>query len=101
MSGNQRATGWCCSFLVVYAVTGVVALYFASCTNLLAAVIALTLSLSSGGVGVGLLVMRSSAKRIRADMQVRIIEKTLACFIDELEAPFPKETDSKGAVQRA
>ena len=80
---------------------GLLALYFAVHENQMAVLVALILSVYWGAVAVGLLAMRFSTRRVRADMRVHVVEQTVECFLKELQAPRPNESDADGASQRA
>lgn len=80
---------------------GSLALYFAVCKDQMVVLVALVLSVYWGAVAAGLLAMRFSTRRVRADMQVRVVEQTVECFLKELQAPRPNESHTSSASQRA
>ena len=81
---------------------GAVAVGLATCHGTrLAALVALSLSVLWGGIAAGLLALRFSATRIRAEMEVRVIESTLQQFLKELGKLDPRKPDSKSASQWA
>lgn len=64
---------------------GVATVVLATCYGRgLAALVALSLSFFWGVVAAGLLALRFSPRRIRAEMQVRVVENTIQQFLEEL-----------------
>ena len=104
-SEKYGTRGWIWGSSIVSIATvpmGVVAVLLAMCWGRgLAALVALSLSFFSGGVAAGLLALRFSAKRIHAEMQVRVIENTIQRFLEELKARDTSEPDSKDTSQWA
>ena len=104
-SEKYGTRGWFWGSLIVSIATvpmGVVAVLLAMCRGGgLGALVALSLSFFWGGVAAGLLALRFSARRIHAEMQVRVIESTIQRFLEELKARDTSERDSKDTSQWA
>lgn len=77
------------------------ALNFALCNNELATFVALALSVFWGAVAAVLLAMRFSARRMRAEMQARVVDQTAELFLDQLKASSGNKSDSSRASRWA
>lgn len=68
---------------VVALLAGITALFFAACENPLGAIVGLALSVFWGLVSIGLLALGSSERRLRVEMEERVVERTLDYLLCE------------------
>ena len=90
---------WCVCLMALSVAAGLSGLYLAFCGGHWASLIAATLSVVWSAMAVVLLALRSSPRRMRAQLNERIVEKAMSSLVQELKAG--SNEDRKGNVSKA
>ena len=90
---------WCVALMALSVATGFGGLYLAFWGVLWAALVGVTLSMLWGAIALVLVVLRSSPRRVRAQLDERVVERAMCALVHESKTK--SRTDLEGKHSKA